>query len=81
MGYPRYKEYSWAETFSASLYNLDKVERHGTDHKGFDWRWLAHTLRQNCKIKKITTSPLQIIPRFLSPSIGFICENDKDQFS
>ncbi len=81
MGYPRYKEYSWAETFSASLYNLDKVERHGTGHKGFDWRWLAHTLRQNCKIKKITTSPLQIIPRFLSPSIGFVCENDKDQFS
>ncbi len=81
MGYHRYKEYSWAETFSASIYNLDNVGRHGNGHKGFDWRWLAQTLRQNCKIIKITKSPLQIIPKFISPSIGFICENDKDHFS
>jgi SAM-dependent methyltransferase len=79
MGYRRYKEYRWAETFAASVYNLDKVDRHGTGHKGFDWRWLAQTIRQNCKIAKITTSPIQLIPRFISPSIGFICENDKDQ--
>jgi len=78
MGYKRYKEYSWAETFAASVYNLDKVERHGTGHKGFDWRWLAQTIRQNCKITQVTTSPLQGIPRCISPSIGFICVNDKD---
>ena len=77
MGYMRYKEYRWTETFAASIYNLDKVERHRTGHKGFDWRWLAQTLRQNCRIRKVTTSPLQAIPRFLSPSIGFICHNDK----
>lgn len=79
MGYHRYKEYRWSETFAASIYDLDKVDRHGTGHKGFDWRWLAHTIRQNCKIKKITKSPLQSIPKCISPSIGFICENDKDQ--
>jgi SAM-dependent methyltransferase len=73
MGYTRYKEYSWAETFYASIYELDKVARHGTGHKGFDWRWLAQTLRQNVKIITKTTSPLKIIPKFLSPSIGFIC--------
>ena len=78
MGYRRFKEYRWAETFAASVYDLDKVDRHETGQKGFDWRWLAHTIRQNCKISKITTSPLQIIPCCISPSIGFICKNDKD---
>ena len=77
MGYKRYKEYSWQETFSASIYNLDRVERHGTGHKGFDWRWLAHTLRQNCKILRYTSSPFNFIPKFISPSIGFVCQNDK----
>lgn len=77
MGYRRYKEYRWNETFAAAMYNLDKVDRHGTGHKGFDWRWLAQTLRQNCKIKQITTSPFQIVPQIFSPSIGFICENDE----
>ena len=73
MRYPRHKEYTWKETFSASLYDLDKVGIHHTAHKGFDWRWLAQTIRQNMKIDSITTSPFNIIPRSLSPSIGFIC--------
>lgn len=76
MGYRRYREYRWSETIAATLYNLDKVERHGVRHKGFDWRWLAQTLRQNCRIIEITTSPLKRIPKFVSPSIGFICRND-----
>lgn len=76
-GYKRYKEYTWAETFSAATYNLDSVARHGTGHKGFDWRWLAHTLRQNCKIINMTRNPFNFIPRFISPSIGFICRNDQ----
>jgi len=76
MGWKRYKEYKWSETIALAFYRLDKVERHGTRHKGFDWRWLAQTLRQNCQIKKITTSPLSIIPRSISPSIGFICKSD-----
>ena len=28
MGYERYKEYEWRETFFASIYDLDRVERH-----------------------------------------------------
>ena len=76
MGYNRYKEYKWAETFAATFYNLDSVERHSTGHKGFDWRWLAQTLRQNVKILKNTTSPFNLIPKFISPNIGFICVND-----
>ena len=73
MGYTRYKEYKWRETFFASIYELDKVERHGTRHIGFDWRWLAQTLRQNVTIVKKTSSPANFIPKFISPSIGFIC--------
>ena len=79
MGCLAIKNIAGLETFCI-LYNLDKVERHGTDHKGFDWRWLAHTLRQNCKIKKITTSPLQIIPRFLSPQLGLYVKMIKINF-
>jgi SAM-dependent methyltransferase len=73
MGYQRYKEYEWRETFFASIYELDKVRRHDTGHKGFDWRWLAQTLRQNTTILKKTSSPADFIPKFISPSIGFIC--------
>ncbi len=77
MGYKRYKEYEWRETLAASIYELDKVKRHGTKHIGFDWRWLAQTLRQNVKIVRKTTSPLEIIPKFVSPSIGFVCVHDE----
>ena len=73
MGYTRHKHYSWRETFFASIYELDKIERHDTRHKGFDWRWLAQTLRQNVTIVKKTSSPANFIPKFISPSIGFIC--------
>ncbi len=73
MGYNRYREYTWRETWNATLCNLDKIPLHTTAHIGFDWRWLAQTIRQSLLINEITTSPFQIIPRFLSPSIGFIC--------
>lgn len=79
MGYSRYKEYRWSETLSATFYKLDKVERHSDGHKGFDWRWLAQTLRQNCKILRITKSPLDVVPAFISPSIGFICQYKPNQ--
>ena len=65
------------ETLAASIYELDQVKRHGTKHIGFDWRWLAQTLRQNVKIVRKTTSPLKIIPKFVSPSIGFVCVHDE----
>ncbi len=77
MGYSRHKEYSWRETISSSIYDLDNVGLHGVGHKGFDWRWLAQTIRHNLKIESITTSPFNFIPRSLSPSIGFIATNRK----
>ncbi len=74
MGYVRHREYTWAETFHAARYDLDRVGPHGVGHKGFDWRWLAQTLRQNVKIVRRFTSPVQIVPTAVSPSVGFLCE-------
>ncbi len=75
-GYMRHKEYKWSETFYAGFYNLDKVEVHGTGHKGFDWRWLAQTIRHNMKITSSYSSPFGWLPKTLSFSIIFVCLRD-----
>jgi 2-polyprenyl-3-methyl-5-hydroxy-6-metoxy-1,4-benzoquinol methylase len=72
-GYMRHREYSWKETFNASLYRPDKIGIHSTGHKGFDWRWLAQTLRHNMKITKIYSNPLRWLPKKFSFSIIFFC--------
>jgi len=71
MGYCRHKEYTWKETFLASIYLLEKIPAHTTGHKGFDWRWLKHNIRQYFYIKKINKSPYNFIPSALAPSICF----------
>ena len=71
-GYMRHKEYTWSETFHAGFYNLDKVGLHDTGHKGFDWRWLAQTIRHNMRISKIYSSPFAWLPKTFSFSIIFI---------
>jgi SAM-dependent methyltransferase len=73
MGYVRHKEYTWAETFYAAFYHLERVQPHRTGHIGFDWRWLAANLNQKYHIFKIGTSPWNFIPRSFSPSIYFYC--------
>ncbi len=73
MGYTRHKEYKWSETFFAGIFNLDRVETHGTTHKGFDWRWLAQTIRHNMKITNIHSTPISWLLKTLSASIIFIC--------
>lgn len=73
MGYTRHKEYKWSETFFAGIFNLDMVETHGTTHKGFDWRWLAQTIRHNMKITRIHSTPIDWLPKTMSPSIIFVC--------
>ena len=71
MGYMRHTEYKWSETLFAGIYQLDKIE-HGTGHKGFDWRWLAQTIRHNRKITKTLSSPFRWLPKTFSVSIIFI---------
>lgn len=73
-GYVRHKEYSWSETFWAGLYQLDKLPPHGTGHKGFDWRWLAQTIRYNMQIKETRRFPFGL-PAALSTSIFMVCES------
>ncbi len=74
MGYNRHHSYSWRDTFCASIARFDKLPVHSTSHKGFDWRWLAHTILHNVRIRRYLTTPIRGIPRFLSPSIIFVCE-------
>jgi SAM-dependent methyltransferase len=72
--YPRHRQYTWRETFWSGLYRLDKVRTHERDHIGFDWRWLAQTLRHNFRIREMRSSPLSWLPKAFSTSVFFVCE-------
>ncbi len=69
VGYHRHKTYTWRETFWAGLYQLDKLPPHGTCHKGFDWRWLAATIRQNMQITRTLKFPFNFLPGGLANSV------------
>lgn len=73
-GYSRHHEYTWSETFWAGLYQLNKVGWHGGGHRGFDWRWLAQTIRHNMKIREIRKFPFSFMPAGLSTSVFMVCE-------
>ncbi len=72
-GYGRHHEYSWGETFWAGLYQLDRLPPHSTGHKGFDWRWLAQTLRHNFEITETRRFPVGFLPAAFSTSVFFVC--------
>ena len=74
MGYNRHREYSWNETFWAGLGKLDKLPPHGVGHKGFDWRWLAQTVRHSHRITGMQTFPFDGLPASVSTSVFFIAE-------
>lgn len=61
-GYIRHKEYTFVETIWAGLGMLHKLPPHGTRHKGFDWRWLAQTVRHNFKIVRLKKLPSIFLP-------------------
>lgn len=73
-GYNRHKSYSWRDTFWAGLYQLDRLPPHGTGHRGFDWRWLAHTIRHYFVIRQIRRSPFPFVPTPLAFSVMFVTE-------
>jgi SAM-dependent methyltransferase len=73
-GYTRHHEYTWLETFRAGLYQLDKLPPHGIRHKGFDWRWLAQTIRQNFHIRETLRFPISLLPASLSTTVFFVAE-------
>lgn len=78
MGYSRHKEYRWRDTFWAGFYGLDRLPPHETRHLGFDWRWLAQTIRHNMRIVETRKLPFQILPAALTTSVFFIAEPRSD---
>ncbi len=72
MGYRRHKSYRWAETFWAGLYMLDHVPPHRTGHRGFDWRWLAQSVRHFMRIREIRKNPFQWVPNMFAMSVMII---------
>jgi hypothetical protein len=73
-GYMRHNEYEWIETLWAGLYRLDRLPPHGTGHKGFDWRWLAQTIRHNMKVVELRKFPLNALPAAFAFSVFMIAE-------
>jgi len=73
-GYKRHREYRWRETLWAGLYRLDHVPAHGTGHRGFDWRWLAQTVRHNFRIVELRKLPFGWLPAALAFSVFIVAE-------
>jgi len=73
-GYVRHREYTWRETFWAGLCCLDRLPPHGTRHKGFDWRWLAQTVRHSFAIEAIHGLPLDVLPPAFSTNVLLVAE-------
>jgi len=71
MRYVRHREYTFMETLWSGMYMVDKFVVHKNGHKGFDWRVLYTNFRFYFKTV-ICTSPIKLIPKFLSPSIFMI---------
>jgi len=77
MRYLRHTEYTWRETLWAGLYQLDRLPPHGTGHKGFDWRWLAQTIRHNLQITEFRKFPSRLMPSGLSTAV-FVIARPRD---
>jgi SAM-dependent methyltransferase len=72
MGYGRHRDYSWRETWAAACYRLESLPPHGNSHKGFDWRWLAQTVRHNFRHVERRHLPANWLPAAFSTSIYLI---------
>lgn len=73
-GYIRHKDYTWTETFWAGLYQLDRLPPHVITHKGFDWRWLAQTIRHNLSIIDTRRLPFGFLPASFAFTVFIIAE-------
>jgi hypothetical protein len=45
---------------------LDHVPPHRTGHRGFDWRWLAQSIRHFMRIREIKKNPFQWVPNMFA---------------
>lgn len=73
MGYNRGSG-NFSETFWAGLYQMDRIPTHTVWHQGFDWRWLAQTIRHNARMREVRSLPFGFLPRFLAPTMLMVAE-------
>ena len=76
MGYDR-QSGNVRETFWAGLYRLDKVPPHTVSHLGFDWRWLAHTMRVNSPLTETRSMPFSFLPKWCAPNVALVSSPKK----
>jgi len=73
MGYDR-QSGNLRETFWAGLYQLDKVPPHTVSHQGFDWRWLAQTMRVNSPLTETRSMPFSFLPKWCAPNVALVSQ-------
>jgi SAM-dependent methyltransferase len=78
--YPRHTEYTWSQTFWGGLYRLDKLPDHRLGHLGFDWRWLAQTVRHNMYIQSLKVFPVSWLPAAVGTSIFIVATPRPQEF-
>lgn len=76
MGYKRGSG-NFRETLWAGLYQMDRIPTHTVWHIGFDWRWLAQTIRHNAPIREVSSLPFSWLPRWLAPNMLMVAEPQK----
>jgi hypothetical protein len=74
VGYERHKQRPWREVFWAGLYQMNRLPPHRTGHGGFDWRWLAQTIRHFMHVRELRKSPVPFLPAAFAFSVMFVAE-------
>ncbi|WP_081689011.1 class I SAM-dependent methyltransferase [Inquilinus limosus] len=73
MGHSR-QSGNFSQTLWAGLYRMDRIPVHTDGHLGFDWRWLAQTIRHNARMVELSSLPFGWLPRTIAPTILMVAE-------
>lgn len=65
---------NFSQTFWAGLYQMDRIPVHTDGHLGFDWRWLAQTIRHNARMVELHSLPFAWLPRPMAPTMLMVAE-------
>ncbi|MGL4963588.1 MAG: class I SAM-dependent methyltransferase [Inquilinus sp.] len=65
---------TFSQTFWAGLYQMDRIPVHTDGHLGFDWRWLAQTIRNNARMVELRSLPFGWLPRAIAPTMLMVAE-------
>jgi SAM-dependent methyltransferase len=79
MGYKRFKEYSLIENVYILIGKWEKISPVVRHHKGYKWSVTLHYLTLAFPQRvKLFTVPFPYLPRFFSPTIGFLVDGSPD---